>query len=398
MHPEVQSPKDLRPKDVAVFGGGPAGAALSCHLARAGYSVLLLESRATPAPKVGEGLPPSARPLLAELGLVDGLSRHRPSYGNVAAWGNEMPGERDFIFSPYGHGWHLDRALFERQLLELAGQAGAELWLGRRAELVGGEPGAWQVRPADTDGRSGGWLARCVVDATGRPAALARRLGARREHADRLLAFAAVFERGADDLDGRTLVEASCDGWWYSALLPGSRPSRRMVVYCTDPGTATRRQIAEAATYCRLLATTTLVGPAVLAAGYALAEGPTGHPAGSSRLRPLAGPGWLAVGDAAMACDPLSSQGLKSALEGARQAASALGRQLAPGGPPAADRLYLEFCDALWMTYRDRRRLDYQLEQRWPRQPFWARRHHTPAAPEGSNAWPSPSASIQPSG
>ena len=37
--------------------------------------------------------------------------------------------------------------------------------------------------------------------------------------------------------------------------------------------------------------------------------------AASARLRELAGPGWLAVGDAALSFDPLAAQGVTWALE-----------------------------------------------------------------------------------
>src|SRR3712207_7395955 len=43
--------------------------------------------------------------------------------------------------------------------------------------------------------------------------------------------------------------------------------------------------------------------------GHTLATTPRGAPAQSCWLQPPLGPGWLAAGDAAMAFDPLSSQG-----------------------------------------------------------------------------------------
>ena len=59
-------------------------------------------------------------------------------------------------------------------------------------------------------------------------------------------------------------------------------------------------------------------------------DGPGGYCAAhSSWIEAASGPGWLAVGDAALACDPLSSQGLFNALYSALMAANALRRALA---------------------------------------------------------------------
>src|SRR5207247_2461927 len=64
--------------------------------------------------------------------------------------------------------------------------------------------------------------ARVLVDATGRAAAVARRLGARRLCHDRLVCAYAVLD-GERAEDGRSLVESCRDGWWYATPLPGGR-------------------------------------------------------------------------------------------------------------------------------------------------------------------------------
>src|SRR5260370_25731377 len=54
---------------------------------------------------------------------------------------------------------------------------------------------------------------------------------------------------------------------------------------------------------------------------------PTAIVAGSFRLSPACGQGWLAVGDAAIAFDPLSSQGIMTAIYSAQKAGAAGSQQ-----------------------------------------------------------------------
>jgi flavin-dependent dehydrogenase len=68
----------MRPEvfDVAIVGGGPAGAHLALRQVAAGRSVVLLERRVFPRAKpCGEFLGPQCQPLLEELGLLDEVRR-----------------------------------------------------------------------------------------------------------------------------------------------------------------------------------------------------------------------------------------------------------------------------------------------------------------------------------
>jgi flavin-dependent dehydrogenase len=79
----------------------------------------------------------------------------------------------------------------------------------------------------------------------------------------------------------------------------------------------------------------------------------------------------MAVGDAAVACDPLGSQGLMRALESA-----ALASQIIVNNQTSDEqrvRAYAEFqIDYLQRFLRERRGF-YAMERRWPKAPFWQR-------------------------
>src|SRR5438270_11930034 len=111
--------------DALVVGGGPAGAAAALMLTKVGWSVCLVDVGGQ-CVKIGESLPPAVTLLLRDLGLWDGFLRegHLPCFGNVSAWGSDELAQTDFIFDPYGNGWHLDRIRFDAFLRNAARDAG----------------------------------------------------------------------------------------------------------------------------------------------------------------------------------------------------------------------------------------------------------------------------------
>jgi flavin-dependent dehydrogenase len=365
-----------RAVDVAVIGGGPAGCAAAITLARAGRSVLLLERRTLPAFTAGEGLPPAATPLLRELGVMDRfrVDGHLPSYGNDSAWGDRTLRATEFIFDPNGHGWHLDRARFDATLRATAEEAGAVL-LASSAPISHTRTlsGAWRLSCGREKERRS-LEARWLLDCTGRRSWLARRLGAARVRHDRLLGFVTLFRPPAvaseADRDSRTLIEAAPEGWWYTALLPGRS---RVVVYLTDGDTRSGGKARTSQGFAALLGETEHVRARLEPHAYALEAGPFALPASSERLDRFAGDGWTAAGDAAMAFDPLSSQGILAALSSGLRAGRAVHARLS--GRPEALHRYERKLDQIYTSYLTQRTLFYGYERRWDGSEFWQRRH-----------------------
>jgi flavin-dependent dehydrogenase len=376
--PAARTSRSIDPEsievDVTVVGGGPAGSAAAIALARRGLSVLLLEARAEATWRIGETLPPHAAPLIAELGLLDTFEsdRHLPSYGNLSAWGSTELVETDFIFNPHGNGWQLDRARFDARLAELAERAGSVLWQCATPETVASRAeGGWEVKIIHGDARRTA-RSRRVVDATGRRCRIARQLGARVRAIDGLVCVYAVASGQPGlppDQDTRTLVEAVPEGWWYTALMPGGR---RTVALLCDPESIGGQQWRAPGWFRSAIEATRHVRGVLERHGYVFPEPARSTSARSARLEPWCGPDWLAVGDAAMSFDPLSSLGLVSALLTGREAGLAIARSLE--GDATAFARYTERLNDIWETYlRDRLRF-YRDETRWPELPFWRRR------------------------
>ena len=94
------------------------------------------------------------------------------------------------------------------------------------------------------------------------------------------------------------------------------------------------------------------------------------------------GCGWLAVGDAAVSLDPLSSQGILTSLVMGRGAGHAVAAILTRGDQQPLIQWGAEYARLL-ETHLRLRAAYYALERRWPTAPFWARRQTVTRAEHG---------------
>jgi flavin-dependent dehydrogenase len=370
--------------DLVILGGGPAGAAAAITLARAGRSVIVIEKSHYREPRIGETLPPSARMPLAELGVWDAFlsAGHAPAPGVASSWGEDSLHDTHFIFNAHGRGWHLDRHRFDAMLADAAREAGAHVYCGARVGSCVRHSDLWRLEfVSDTNPQAPPHRvrARFLFDATGRAATIARQQGAKRLSVDRLVGLTAMLPaRPANGVrprgEGRepegsawTLVEACAEGWWYSARLPSGR---WMAVYMTDADLLpAERETWRAFWLSRLEQTTHTRARVDLSDGSVV---PRVFAAGTSRLDRVFGDGWLAVGDAAMARDPLSGQGLVQALTSGMRAGDALNRRM--NGDPTAIAQYAGQSVSSFYEYSRLRAIHYGREQRWPQSIFWRRR------------------------
>ncbi len=361
--------------DVVVAGGGPAGAATALRLAAAGRSVAVLERSRFDRPRVGETLAPVVQPLLRELGVWDEfVALHPlPSWGTRSIWDEAEPAEHSHLASGYTSGWHVDRRAFDRMLVRAAASAGAHVWTGTPVASCRHDGGRWDVVCADGVQLGG----RLLVDATGRRAGISRSLGARRLAFDRLVALAATWHGMDVTNEHYLLVESTANGWWYTAPLADDAMVGMLM---TDADLCRRDGLAGTARWHRQLCTAATTAARV--AGSPPRSKPRVHSAASHRLlrasdqRP-----WIAVGDAALAVDPLTGSGVLRALRTAESAADTAAQML--DHPRDAMALLARYesarSDECTAYLTDRAR--YYGTVRQYATPFWMRRR--PAADRG---------------
>jgi len=344
--------------EVIVVGAGPAGAVTALVLARAGRRVLLI---GTPPRRrrIGEALVGAARPLLRELELLSTVEAgpHLPCYGNTASWGSAVPVATDFIYDPNGPGWHLDRPRFDEDLRQAAVNAGANWQIGRAGAVRRLDRG-WLLNVGRTRVKTQ-WL----VDATGRGATVARRLGAKLVQDQRLTALYGWCRTSSSDRDGRSLVEAVEDGWWYTAKLPGG-----VRVAALHVGADQLEDVALIPTFwAEQLAKTVHVRPLIM--DQEMVAAPRATEASGARLSSWSGDGWVATGDAALAFDPLSSQGIFNSIYTGMRAGQAVAAAL--DGDAAELAHYATRLEQIRSAYIRQHQFNYHQERRWAASPFW---------------------------
>jgi flavin-dependent dehydrogenase len=86
-------------------------------------------------------------------------------------------------------------------------------------------------------------------------------------------------------------------------------------------------------------------------------------------LDSVTGRGWIACGDAAMAFDPLSSQGIFNALYTGMKAGGAVSSAI--GGDNSLLAAYGSRLSQIRAAYLQHRSQIYSSERRWPDAPFW---------------------------
>ncbi len=330
---------------VVVVGGGPAGCAFAITAARNGHDVVMLDEHRRTKSWPGEALPAGGGELVESIFGRGLLEAHEIAFGTTSAWGSEERVSHDFLAHWSGRGWHLDRAVFDESLRKRAASMGVRVINQRLSSLERADHG-WLIN----EKFSSDW----IVDASGRAGAVMGRLSVPARRFDEQLALVTVVpDAGGERV---TIVESVEMGWWYTAPLP---QGDRVVGLITDADLVGNDR---ASTFATSLHATRHIRSLV---GQADELDIGAYPAGSSIRDHLTGDGWVAVGDAAVTFDPLSSQGLITGLVMAAHAGQSFSEGL--------DR-WEENYRAVFVEHEQECSSFYAEERRWPASPFWSRR------------------------
>lgn len=328
--------------DVAVIGRGPAGALASLVLAREGLAVVGIGPSATPGcgDQRAETLSPAAMTILAQHGLgaaVEGL-KFPVVRGFLSDWAETRQRFRPALLTPDAPTLAIERGAFDHALQTSATRAGAAHVVARARHL---QPVAdqWKILLNDHSSIS----ARVIIDASGRGGKFIRQVGGKLLVLDRLVAATEVSPACAAIEDRTVRIAPDADGWSFETVdwLGRQVRSRYTDVDLYKKGLNDRLRA-------RLWAAGSLVLDRVV------------H--GTA----------IAVGDAAQTRDPLSSQGICSALADAQSAALALIAWIrGDGRAMVGHERRRRMSEIDYLRIRNR---FYRTEDRWTGSEFWLRR------------------------
>ncbi|VVO45561.1 FAD-dependent monooxygenase [Pseudomonas fluorescens] len=342
---------------ITILGAGPAGAAVALGLRRFGYSVTLISEWRRFAAL--EGVSVRVLEALRGAGLHQALAEAAlPSQRQVSWNGQQHAQNIEFL---------LDRPGFDRGLREDLRLAGVEVIEGRVLTVQTDATG----HRIEIEGRET-LVADFLVEARGRQApALGK--GLRGPETVSLL-------NRWQGTPGRTAsaVESLEDGWGWMARRADGQCYWQWTV---DVASAELPGKAQLLDYCRQRRQ-----------GSALAQAFFGttpeidlqlHARSSTAILcpQVCGQHWIRVGDAAMAVDPLSGNGIFQSLSSALQAPVVINTLLRkPERTALAKRFHQQRVEQLFLRFARIGRDFYADEQRWADQPFWQARRCWPDA------------------
>ena len=373
--------------DIVIFGSGVAGCATAIALINqdSKLKIAILERDIADSAKlrIGETLPPQASQQLQQLGIWDSFvsCNFLSSYGTSAAWGSSALYTNEFIYSPFGYGWNLDRMVFDRLMADETKKRGVTFLYKTSCNQAIKNKAGWDLN-CTSEQHQLSITAKFVVDATGKKASFCSLRGVEKIQHDQLVGIYRLYDlkenKTRPGIGKGTLIETDAFGWWYSATIPDNK---LVVGYMTDADIANNLQLRKLNelnnqlfktnyTYQRIQNTLAISQPKIVAA----------H---TQYLSAAVGNSWLAVGDAASSYDPVSSLGIFKSLAMSRFASYAILNHL--NGDLTGLKKYQQIITDNFQSYQIKKQAYYNQENRFSTQPFWIRRQSRTANPQFKN-------------
>jgi len=357
-----------------VVGAGPAGLSAAMQLASWCEKVVVVDARSrTNTRRTGEHLPPTAITSLANLGFSELLDDpiHTVSSGVGSAWGENVTTDRDYFFSPTGHGINLRRDIFDEALTQHCEQAGVRINFDTRLSSLKKTPNGYHATVRGPTGMAE-ILSDIVLDASGRNARAARQLGATIKREDKLVGIVAWIQCAKPSEDaGRLYIQSEEDGWWYTVQFSDGLLN---ATYMTDASSLKQHEQGALGLWRERFPTS-----GKLAQLAKLGSWPVMSPekvrvfdASTQTLEKMTSATCLSVGDAAVAFDPLSSWGITKGMLDGFEGAYAMQRQCKGEQLATHHHRSKQYRD--FLRYRENRTRIYSAEQRWTEAPFWRTR------------------------
>ncbi len=195
--------------DVAVIGGGPAGATAAKELAEAGHDVLLLDRDGRIKP-CGGAIPPI---LLREFNVPESQLETKVTGARMVA-----PSDNSVDMEIGGFVGMVDRATFDPWLRERASVAGADLVIGKFKTLEQTDNGGVRVTFQPKDGEARTITARVVIGADGAASRVREQAFSQQERMKHVFAYHEIVKSPESTTD--RFDPERCDVYYQGKISP----------------------------------------------------------------------------------------------------------------------------------------------------------------------------------
>lgn len=297
--------------EICIVGGGPAGTTIARRLALLGHEVCLLEGESFPRSHIGESLSPGILPLFDALDIRERIEEagfYRPRQAFVK-WGESKTQIKEFTDEP---GFQVERGRFDQILLGAAREVGVKILQPARAGKPARTKNEKWLIPARVGKKQLNIFADFLIDAAGRSSLL----GGRKKRLSPAMTAVYAYWQNAEFSGFESRVEAGQQEWFWSAPLPDGTINAAVFF---DLERFRREKIQSAKLrdfYCSLLKQSELLRGCLkgrLISRVRVCD------ASSYLSEDFITPHSIKVGESAYAIDPLSSQGVQTAIRSGLQ-------------------------------------------------------------------------------
>ena len=328
--------------DAVIVGAGPGGATAAAVMARRGLRPLLLDKDAFPRDKIcGDALSGKTVDVMKRLGMIDALL----ATTQIDSWGVTFSGpygdEAAIPFTkaldkPVAPGFVCDRVTFDKLVFDQAVEAGAEVWTGASVTGLLREGAKVVGVRVKRGGVEEEVRAPITVGADGAYSVVVRELGMDQLHETHYCAGLRWYWEGVTGFHERThieihFVDEAIPGYFWIFPMADGRANvglgmlSRIVKKRDIKLKPLLEQLVEHPRFRERFAGGR---PLEKMRGWGLPLG--------SKPRPLAGDGWMLVGDAGSLIDPFTGEGIGNAMVSAEKAAEWTQRAREAGDTSAA--------------------------------------------------------------